>query len=91
MMNPAMPQALQDFERHRHATDKLARSVLKLIGKQTGRSYPQTLADFREQDYRTTAAFWAAIEQTHPGKFNQVEYCSGCRAFHLWLDPSIEG
>nr|CRY97864.1 hypothetical protein [uncultured prokaryote] len=88
MIQPEMPPVLQEFERHRHTTDKLARQVLKQIGKDTGRRYPDALNDFRGQDYDTTLAFWVAIEKLQPGKFNQVEYCHGCRAFHLWLDTS---
>lgn len=90
MIQSDMPLELQNFERHRHVTDKLVRQVLKQIGKETGRRYPETLNDFREQDYNTTLAFWVAIEKVQPGKFNQVEYCPGCRAFHLWLDQSIK-
>ena len=86
-----MNQALKDFERHRHPTDKLARSILKQICKDTGRTYPQTLNDFRGHDYGTTFAFWEAVEQSHPGKFNQVDYCPSCRAFHLWFDADSEG
>ncbi|WP_296257907.1 MULTISPECIES: hypothetical protein [unclassified Pseudomonas] len=90
MTQPDTSPELRDFERHRHITDKRFRQVLKRIGKGTGRKYPETLNDFRGQDYDITLAFWVAIEKVQPGKFNQVEYCHGCRAVHLWLDPSIK-
>lgn len=90
MNKPEMPFELQDFERHRHTSDKLVREVLKQIGKGNGCGYRDALKDFRARDYDTTLVFWRVIEKFYPGKFNQVEYCLGCRAFHLWFDSTCE-
>jgi hypothetical protein len=89
MKQPQMPPEIREFDRHQKKTHRLARDVLRNIAKKTGRSLRETRDDFKAGDYDTTMAFWLEVENAHPGQFNRVEFCSECRAFHLWL--SAEG
>ena len=85
-----MPPDIRELERHQHQTDKMARAVLKKIGKETGRGYAKSLADFRAGDYAVTFSFWTEIERQFPGQFNRVDYCAECKAFTLWHQAGAE-
>jgi hypothetical protein len=79
-----MPYPFLEEEKHKHVTNKLARSVLKKVAKETNLSYHQVIMDFRKGDIEITTAFWCILNEENPKNFNRVDYCSGCNSFTLY-------
>lgn len=84
-----MPYPFLEEEKHKHATNKLARSVLKKVAKETKLSYHQVIMDFRRGDIEITKAFWCILDIDNPEKFNRVEHCSGCNSFTLYHEEEV--
>lgn len=75
---------MDDFEAHKHKTDKLVRDTLRQLAKEAGRTYKEALEYFRNQNEELTIKFWIAIFKKRGDEFNRVDYCPSCRAFHLY-------
>lgn len=74
-----------DFEKHKHKTDKLVRNILKKIAKNFGRTYKEALDDFRTHNEKLTLLFWIDISENFGDEFNRVEFCPSCKKFHLFF------
>lgn len=73
-----------DLEAHQHKTDTLVRATLKGIGRELRIPYRDVLEDFRGGNADLTMLFWSRIDAAHPGEYNRVNYCHGCRKFNLY-------
>lgn len=70
---------------HQHKTNKTVRDALKIVGKEIGVAYSDTVKLFIGGDARVTIAFWDLIYKTpgNKGKYNCVDFCHVCKKFNL--------
>ncbi|MBM7457295.1 hypothetical protein HNR62_003207 [Oceanisphaera litoralis] len=75
----------EDYERHQHATNKIAREALKQVAKNFQMPYSKVLVEFRDnEDLEITADFWHEVRARHGDEYNGVIYCHGCKKFNLY-------
>ena len=81
---------LDDFEKHQHKTNKLAKDTLKSISKIYGADYNETLTLFKNGHPKVTDAFWLEFykqDMARLKKYNRIYFCPQCRKFEMYFEP----
>lgn len=84
---------LDDFEKHQHKTNKLAKDTLKSISKIYGADYNETLTLFKNGHPKVTEAFWVEFYKqdiTRLEKYNRIDFCPQCRKFEMYFERDDE-
>lgn len=75
---------------HDISNHKLVKNALMKGAKETGISYPRFRELFIEGDQDATLIFWSFFYAENPYKTHGVDYCHGCKKFHLqFVKPLI--
>lgn len=82
---------LDDFEKHQHKTNKLAKDTLKSICKIYGAEYNETIKLFKQGHERVNKAFWVEFYKqdiTRFKKYNRIYFCPQCKKFEMYFESS---
>ena len=68
---------------HQIIHNKIVRSVLRRIAKESEVPYPLVHEDFTAGREEITRYFWDVLNEDYPDTFSNVYFCQGCRKFSL--------
>ncbi len=73
----------QQLHHHQTVHNKIVRSVLKRIARESEVPYQLVQKDFTDGLYEVTSFFWDCLNEEYPDAYDGVSYCHTCRKFSL--------